>query len=239
MKTLSKELYEKLHNQNLCPLDIIIDSNLFYKEIKKYQQKFKKWGDLHWEFPRYALPIVNQTGSLEDSEDASCWPLDRWNFCLKYPEYKYQIPNEKSIEVWEDFYRTQIKLDETFVLEPNFKIKTDAYYMKCLEPLHVFDNFLYRSIIFKWDYSGHFKKHVDTFHNTGWLRLWGTLNSDSMILRYKKGDKMVEENNIESGRIYLHDSIIEHEALAFRDDVYQFFIALDIDSYDLIEKLKL
>jgi hypothetical protein len=48
-----------------------------------------------------------------------------------------------------------------------------------------------------------------------------------MVIRYEKDGKMVREHNIEQGRLYLHDSIKPHEALAFTDDVYQFFIALN------------
>ena len=36
-----------------------------------------------------------------------------------------------------------------------------------------------------------------------------------------------EETDIEPGRLYLHDSITPHEAVAYRDNAYQFFIAFE------------
>lgn len=93
---------------------------------------------------------------------------------------------------------------------------------------------------------GHFLPHFDTWHPTKWLRLWGTTNPEKMKLRYKvKGENGVVENkltgdfekyeeikNVEPGRLYLHDSLQWHDAFAFEDEVYQFFIALNIDSYE-------
>lgn len=235
MKSLSKYSYELLHTNNLCPLDIKIDVDVFKRDIEKYNSYFKRWGDLHHEFPRFAIPIVNQTGNIDDKEDSSCWPLDRWNFCLRYPQFKYKYPTEEAIKLWHEFYDNTVELNNEFVLESDYKIKTDVYEMKSIKPLHIFDRYFYRSCILKWDFMGHFKKHIDSFHPTKWLRLWGTTDSDGMILRYKGK----EETNIESGRIYLHDSLKEHEAIAYKDNVHQFFIALDIDSYDLLKQLKI
>ena len=42
------------------------------------------------------------------------------------------------------------------------------------------------------------------------------------------------EENIEPGRLYLINTLKWHDAFAFKDDVYQFFIALNVDSYDNI-----
>ena len=46
---------------------------------------------------------------------------------------------------------------------------------------------------------------------------------------YTKGEfkKYIKEQNIEPGRLYLHDSVKWHDVLAHKDDVYQFFIAVD------------
>ena len=77
---LSDEYY-KLHQQNLTPLNIKIDVDLFESQIKKY--KFIQWGDKFNEYPRYGLPVVNQNGRMDNDPEPACWPLDRWNFLQK------------------------------------------------------------------------------------------------------------------------------------------------------------
>ena len=109
-----------------------------------------------------------------------------------------------------------------------------------------------RSCVFKWHSMGHLLPHFDTWHPTKWLRLWGTTDPEKMKIRYKvsgegfvenkltnKFENYIPEKNIEAGRLYLHDSLKWHDAFAFDDEVYQFFIALNVDSYDCIKKLKL
>ena len=95
---------------------------------------------------------------------------------------------------------------------------------------------------------GHFNPHFDSWHPARWLRLWGTTDPDKIKLRYKTGDgnpnilnKVTDKwqcykpiENVEAGRLYLHDSIHWHDAFAYDDDVYQFFISLNIDSYETI-----
>ena len=48
---------------------------------------------------------------------------------------------------------------------------------------------------------------------------------------------LIKENNIIAGKLYLHDSLRPHEALAFDDNVYQFFIALKLDSINTLNNL--
>ena len=50
--------------------------------------------------------------------------------------------------------------------------------------------------------------------------------SDADYLSTEHPDKFREMCNVEAGRLYLIDTLIEHEALAYGDDVYQFFIVL-------------
>ena len=55
-----------------------------------------------------------------------------------------------------------------------------------------------------------------------------------MVIRYEKDGRMISESHIESGRLYLHDSIKPHEGLAFADEVYQFFISLNPRALDVL-----
>ena len=115
---------------------------------------------------------------------------------------------------------------EDLINETHFTQRTFALNIKSLAVIDELKPFMYRSLILKWDFLGHFKEHIDTWHPTHWFRLWGTTNPDGMVLRYNGK----EETDIEPGRLYLHDSSIWHDAMSFEDNTYQFFIALDIDA---------
>ena len=45
-----------------------------------YNSFFRQWGDKFTDLPRYALPLVNKNGRLDNNPEPVCWPLDRWNF---------------------------------------------------------------------------------------------------------------------------------------------------------------
>ena len=85
MEIVDKELYEEIHVVPLRPTKYKIDCDSFIEEIKEFP--FQRWGDLHHEFPRFATPLVNSDGEFK-KDDPACYPLDRWNFLLQYPEYK-------------------------------------------------------------------------------------------------------------------------------------------------------
>ena len=236
MNSLSEKEYYELHLQNLTPLNLKIDVDLFLNEIEMYQEFFQQWGDVHKEFARYALPLVNLDGKLID-DDPACWPLDRWNFVEKYPHYKNKDWTDEHVQDWKDYFK-ELSIDD-IVNELYFKKHTPLYkkLTSVSQKLNIFDDHLLRTCILNWDYLGHFKKHIDTLHPTKWLRLWGTTNPKGMVLRYEDKGTMIPEINIEVGRLYLHDSIRPHEALAFDDGVYQFFIALDLESIPIIKEL--
>ena len=75
---------------------------------------------------------------------------------------------------------------------------------------------------------------------------------DNMSLRFDKSRKYVHPfdvsdtdyelipvENVEAGRLYLIDTCMIHDATASADNVYQFFIALNIESLVTIASLKL
>ena len=230
--SLSVDTYNKMHTSNLRPLNIKIDIDQFLSDIENIN--FQVWGDLHLEFPRYAFPLVNQDGKIKE-DDPACYPLDRYNFIKKYPQFKMSPLSEEHVQSWRKYYST-IKIDDV-INETFFSVPTEYLNKKSFDVLSPLKPYMLRSCILKWDYLGHFKKHVDTFHPTKWLRLWGTTSPNKMILRYEDNGIMVAEKNIEPGRLYLHDSIRPHEALAYDDNVYQFFIALNLNSINTLNTL--
>ena len=218
--------YYAVHTQNLRPTKYWIDPASFALQASFFP--FQKWGDTHTEFERWACPLVNQTGTFQ-TPDAACAPLDRINFLKKYPQYEGEVWTDAHKFDWDLFFK-ETKPDD-MILEDSFQMKTPALSMTSLDPIDELKPFMLRSCILLWHYGGHFKKHIDNWTPSQWIRLWGTTKPSGMVLRYEEkdgqGEVMVEEKNIEAGRLYLHDSIKPHEALAYQDDVYQFFIAMD------------
>lgn len=244
-KTLTKIQYNNLHSYSLIPLNIKINTDLFLLEIEKYKNKFHRWGDKYREYPRYAIPLVNLNGELDNDPEPACYPLDRWNFL--------QTKLNDNSENFTDFvFNTSHFEKDNNLFEIDFNEYTELMNLNSLKCLNSIKKYMVRSCILKWHSMGHFLPHFDTWHPTKWLRLWGTTNPENMKLRYKvKGENGVVENkltgdfekyeeikNVEPGRLYLHDSLQWHDAFAFEDEVYQFFIALNIDSYETLEELK-
>jgi hypothetical protein len=86
-----------------------------------------------------------------------------------------------------------------------------------------------------WHNTGHFKQHVDTLPDRiTHLRLWG-VNVDSSKYKLNYNGHIVK--NFEPGRLYLLDTVKEHDAVALADDVFTFFIAVDLSALPLIKKL--
>lgn len=197
---LTLNQFEKLHRDFLTPLDIYIPPNQFEEEIKQYHKHFKQWGPYHTNFPRYGLPLVNLTGKIDDKVDPSCMPLDVW--CKLNPTEMY----------WE--------LD--------FKQPTEVMNLDCLSPLKPLLPYMRRSNILWWNNTGHFKPHVDMVPEAiTHLRLWG-INKTSKEYYLKYGDHRIKD--IEPGRLYLIDTLSEHEAFSVSDYVYTFFIAVTLDA---------
>ena len=80
MNYISEEDYERLHTQNLVPLDININVKDFLEDMNEYDSHFYQWGDKFTDLPRYGLPLVNENGRMDNDPEPVCWPLDRWNF---------------------------------------------------------------------------------------------------------------------------------------------------------------
>tara|TARA_Y100000004_G_scaffold193475_1_gene256107 strand:+ start:465 stop:1517 length:1053 start_codon:yes stop_codon:yes gene_type:complete len=244
-KVLTKEQYYNLHTDNLIPLDIKIDVDYFLLEMDKYNDQFFRWGDKYKEYPRYAIPLINLNGKLDNDSEPACYPLDRWNFL--------QSDLEDTAENFTDFMFNTSHFEKGLNLfETDFTKSTELMNLGSLKPLDRIKKYMVRSCILKWHSMGHFNPHFDTWHPTKWLRLWGTTHPEKMKLRYKVGDNGYVENkltnkfekyapvqDVQAGRLYLHDSLKWHDAFAFDDNVYQFFIALNVDSYDCIEELKI
>ena len=245
MNYISEEDYERLHTQNLVPLDININVKDFLEDMNEYDSHFYQWGDKFTDLPRYGLPLVNENGRMDNDPEPVCWPLDRWNFV--------NLGYNDTPEDFTRFYKNvQNNIDtEKLQLETYFTRPTSALNMKSLEPLNDIKPYMVRSCILKWHTKAHFKPHYDTWHPVKWLRLWGTTNPDGMYLRFKSEDTTdgfcnwnettqeheiyVAEENIEAGRLYLHDSSIWHDAMSFEDNTNQFFIALNIESNQWIQ----
>lgn len=249
MNFIPEKEYNELHNQNLVPLNININVDDFLSDIKEYDSFFKQWGDKFTDLSRYGLPLVNKNGRLDNEPEPACWPLDRWNFV----NLGYNDTPEDFTKFYKDI-QNNINTDK-LELEMDFTEPTSALNMKSLEPLNEIKKYMVRSCILKWNTKAHFKPHYDTWHPVRWLRLWGTTNPDGVYVRFKadntddgfcmwnditkKHEIYKAEERIEPGRLYIINTLKWHDALAFKDDVYHFFIALNVDSYETLTKLKL
>ena len=110
--------------------------------------------------------------------------------------------------------------------------KTVACMIESLTPLRKLYPYLIRSAILKWNYSAGFSRHRDMELPANHFRLWGTC-SEKMIL--KIDDQ--EMRDIEAGRIYLIDTSKFHEGLSRQNHLYQFFLGVNLDAYDTLEKI--
>jgi len=132
------------------------------------------------------------------------------------------------------------------------KTPTEMLNASCFDPLESLKPYMLRSCILKWHDTGHFKPHTDTWIPSEIIRLWGTNDPDNMRLQFDKDGKrcspfdvtstdfnLVPSEKVEAGRLYVIDTHIIHDALATGDNVYQFFIALSVDSLPKLRELGL
>jgi hypothetical protein len=201
--------YKRIHKTFLTPLKINIDVDLFLTEIEQYSRHFEKWGSTHSELPRYGLALVNQDGKLK-SNDPINGSLYEWN--EKHPDHP--------------------------IIESDCKLPTEVIQLKSLTPLSVFHGMWYRSNILKWESGAEFKPHIDTVLPSPWFRLWGTTDSKNTVIRFcdHNTKTMKDYSNIESGRIYLIDTSVVHDAYS-TGDVYQFFLSVNVASSNKLESL--
>ncbi len=203
---LGKEEYATLHNKFLNPLDLIINCDLFAKEINQYHDDFKQWGDRYPDLPRYGIPIVNENGRLDNNIDPTIGSLSHWN--EDHPDFP--------------------------VIENDFSVPTEIANIKSLNVLKIFKGELTRSNILKWYAGAEFKPHVDCAVPTPYLRFWGTTDPSTIELSYLDGNVFRAVQGIEKGRLYLIDTSIVHIAKATGFN-YQFFISLKAKAWKLIK----
>lgn len=206
---VSEQEYRDLHKEFLTPLAIKIDCDLFSKEINTFSNYFEQWGNEHTHLPRYGLALVNQDGMLK-SKDPINGSLYEWN--MRYPD--------------------------TPIIESDCRVPTPVMKMESLKPLQPFSDQWYRSNIFKWGKDAEFKPHIDSVVPSPWLRLWGT--SDAANTEVRCWDpvtkKMKTLEGIETGRVYLIDTSLVHDAIS-HSEVYQFFLSVRPTAVNIIKDL--
>lgn len=206
---ISSKEYYRLHTDYVTALDLKIDVDQFTKEIAQYRSYFRQWGNQYLEYPRYGVPLCNLTGRIDDAVDPSCHPLHQWN--LEFPREKY----------WDTDF-TQV---------------TEIFDLPSLSPLHQFRDYMIRSNILLWHNTARFLPHVDITHGKiDHMRLWGT-TADDETYELNYGDHRVR--NFEPGRLYLIDTIKRHSAIAHADNVYTFFLSMNLQALPILEKLLL
>lgn len=208
---ISNDTYWKLHTDFLVPTQIKIDVSDFRHDMSHYQDFFKPWGNNRSELreTRKGLPLVNLNGKFDDDDDVSIGPLDHYN----------------------------TQNSDRPLLEYDFTRHTQVLDCASLDPLSVLRKYMTRSSILYWKKGAFFSPHWDVLLPAINLRLWGTDNPDSMSLRYKKNDDMIECKNVEAGRLYLIETSTIHDAKCTDTDLYQFFISLNINSLEFVKSL--
>lgn len=202
LDTIGIRKYKKLYNQPLRKTKLKINVVDFVNEIQQFKTCFQKWGNKTDKGQRWGLPLVNETGIIDEPDD-TIRPLD------------------------ELYFETGKLLMDVEITE-----KTVACMMESLTPLRKLYPYLIRSAILKWNYSAGFSRHRDMELPANHFRLWGTC-SEKMVL--KIDDQ--EMRDIEAGRIYLIDTSKFHEGLSRQNHLYQFFLGVNLDAYDTLEKI--
>ena len=169
LETIGIRKYKKLYNQPLRPTKLKINVVDFVNEVQQYKSCFQKWGDKTNKGQRWGLPLVNETGIIDEPDD-TIQPLD-------------------------ELFLQKGKL----LFDVELREKTVACMMESLQPLREIYPYLVRSSILKID------------------------------------DK--EMRDIEPGRIYLIDTSKWHEGLSKQNHLYQFFLGVNLDAYDTLEKI--
>lgn len=211
-KKLEADKYWSIHKDFLIPTSLTINLNDFADCVDYYNKYFKPWGNNRKELNeiRKGLPLVNYHGKYDDENDISIGPLDQYN-------------------------KTN---PENPLLENDFVAPTDILNHHCFDPLNIIKEYMCRSSILYWKNGANFLPHYDVLVPTINLRLWGTNDPRSVSLRVQRDNEMVEFAHIvEPGRLYLIETSTIHDAACIGDEVYQFFIALNIFSYNTLKGL--
>lgn len=168
---------------------------------------FQPWGKTHLELPRYGLALVNCSGLLVDND-----------------------PINGSLMAWNKEHPT------TPLIETDCTKPTEVLAIPALKPLQVLQGFWCRSNVLKWNKGALFLPHIDTCLPSPWLRLW--MATEGVVVRfYNEHSGELESLDYEPGRLYIIDTSLVHDAYAVQDNVYQLFLSVNPDCFDLIRSL--
>jgi hypothetical protein len=151
LDTIGIRKYKKLYNQPLRKTKLKINVVDFVNEIQQFKTCFQKWGNKTDKGQRWGLPLVNETGIIDEPDD-TIRPLD------------------------ELYFETGKLLMDVEITE-----KTVACMMESLTPLRKLYPYLIRSAILKWNYSAGFSRHRDMELPANHFRLWGTCSEKMVL----------------------------------------------------------
>jgi hypothetical protein len=209
MRYLDQEEFYNVQTENFVPLKgIRIDNQEFEQQIEPYKPYFRNWG-VRWldKMFRKGLPVVNDTGRIDDAIDASLWPLDQYN-----------------------------KVFGVDLRDNNFRMPTPILDLPCFDTLAPIKPYMIRSAILWWKKGSYFHPHSDSALPTPYIRLWGTNKPEKYVFDYTDGSHDTQEM-WDAGQIYLSDTVKQHYAESLDDDVYTYFFSLDATGYDIIKEL--
>lgn len=105
----------------------------------------------------------------------------------------------------------------------DFTKPTEILDLSCFDSINSLKPNLIRSNILWWDALGHFKPHVDAAKDKCFnIRVWGT-NKEDYFLSFKG-----KRYEFEPGRLYIIDTSILHEARAYSDFTFTFFLSFNL-----------
>jgi len=151
LDTIGIRKYKKLYNQPLRKTKLKINVVDFVNEIQQFKTCFQKWGNKTDKGQRWGLPLVNETGVIDEPDD-TIQPLD------------------------ELYFETGKLLMDVDITE-----KTVACMIESLTPLRKLYPYLIRSAILKWNYSAGFSRHRDMELPANHFRLWGTCSEKMIL----------------------------------------------------------
>ena len=211
-KKLSEKDYWSIHTSRLRPLNLIIDCDLFKHEIKSVDSLFEQFGNTHTNLNRKSMPLTELKTPIESIPLPVNWPMDVWAI---------EHPNQP-------------------LFDADFNIPNKEFYsMESMRPMDILKDHLSRCCILKWGTGARFYPHLDTLVPSHVIRLWGTNDPDNNHFCFwnESTCQYEREENVEPGRLYLADTSQFHHAYSTAEDVYTFFFALQVSSYETIKQL--
>jgi hypothetical protein len=200
------EDYKRLHPLPLTATSIWIDPEEFKKEIAIWDFTFEQWGIDHTHLPRYSAALVNQNGTLLKNDPIN-GSLMAWN---------RDNPDKPLIET-------------------DCRTPTALMDLPSLQPLSVFNGYWCRSNILKWNCEAKFLPHIDTVVPSPWIRLWASMNPEIIVRFYNEATGELESVDFETGRVYVVDTSLVHDAVAEGDNIYQLFLSVTPTAISLVD----